>query len=116
MHPKNDRPDAEFDYNVKRVVETNFPLEVTVDENHSTGYFKITSAFPQYAGVIFRYQNASYDEVANHISFSYEILVNDKNADIGAKPFKDLLFNVLQVIYQVECNYLLHKGRNDNNQ
>lgn len=107
MHPKNNRPDAEFDYNVKRVVETHFPLDVTVDENHGTGYFRVNSKFPEYAGTLFRFKNASYDDVANHMSFSYEVLDNPKNADIHSNVFRDLLFHVLQTIYKIESAYLL---------
>lgn len=107
------RPDAQFDYDVKRVIEANFPLEVVVDENNKTGYFRITNAFPPMAGLVFRYQNASYDDVANHLSFGYEILSNPKNIDVNHPTLKNLLFHTLQIILGVESQYILSKGHNE---
>lgn len=104
-----DRPDAEFDYEVKKIIEQNFPIEVIVDENHKTGYFKITSAYPDMAETVFRFKNASYDDVSNHLSFSYEILANPKNIDQNHPILKNILFQVIQVIYQLECQYLLKR-------
>lgn len=105
----NDRPGAEFDYQVKEIIERSFPLEVIVDENNKTGYFKITEKFPGMAGTVFRYQNAAYDDVSNHLSFGYEILSNPKGINDQSPEFRNLLFHVLQVIFEIESKYLLSK-------
>lgn len=108
------RPDQEFDYAVKAVVERNFPLEVVVDETNKTGYFKINEKYPLLEGTIFRFVRAFYDDVSNHMSFQFEVLSNPKNIPEDHPNLRQLLFHVLQVIYKLECEYILSKEANVN--
>ena len=107
MKMTNDRPGKDFDLEVKKIIEANFPLEVVVDETNKTGYFRVTSAFSPFAGTVFRFQNASYDDVSNHLSFAYEILSNPKNVDQNSPGLRDLMFKTLQVIFQFESQWIL---------
>lgn len=110
----HEREDSQFDYAVKSVVEQNFPLEVVVDETNKVGYFKVNESWPPFTGTVFKFVNAYYDDVSNHMSFNYQILSNPRQINEHDQTFQGLLFNVLQLIYQIECQYILNKEANVN--
>lgn len=97
-----------FDDIIRKQLEQVFPIKVSVDDNH--GYFTFDERFPPFEGTKVRFNSASYDDVSNHMSFSYDVVENPKNIPEKLVDLQQVLFRIVLHIYEIESRLLLNKS------